>query len=471
VSPGCPTGIPPTAVSTFRSDERNERREEYEIVPQQQTMTILKQPEWVDAQVETVDVKYFTFFVRNMHKCLIYTSLFPNAVNEIFARSTQSKPLKHAVLSISSLLADYVVNRPFTRALVHKQEAMASVQQCLSSGEITEDLAIAVFLLLLLDCFIGKEAARAHLQGLNSILKVLNLDTSNINPLSWNNISPVLLLIWRNAMRVDAMLATIREEVPIFPQFPAEFNSLQRSWAVTLAKDGRSADLGMASFALDNFYQRANHLLRKGIDIRNSDEYLDNPETREAYEALIRERVTLLRQEHAAWLEQPAIAFGVQLELMAQQGDVPANTPRFLDYPPLIIQDKKFCLLLNEWRALYLYITIIAIPNRLRRHTMEEVTHAIEICRTHAALTLPPLSWEMRSEFFAALTVAYVFAGGKNYHRELDWVHDRLAKIEKLKYPILTSFQALFLNVQNFREGWDEWDLDVEGNLTPGTVY
>jgi hypothetical protein len=427
---------------------------------------ISKEPQWTDILVDPIDSRYFHFFVSYMNNILIYANFFPAAINEIFARTIQSKPLHHIVLSMSSAFIDRHLQRSTERELVHKQEALASLQQCLSSGEITEDVAIAICLMLFMDCFSGKATPQAHLRGLYLVLKELHLDSSANSPLFWDKVSPLVLLIWRIALRLDTMVATIQQCLPIFPPFPAEYNALQRKWAVNLAKDGRSADWAIASFALDNFYQRAVRWAREAGEMVYSAEYLTNPEIRTAHEALTKLRLATLRQEHADWLQQPACISAMQLEQLAQQGEIPSNIATFLDYPPVIIYDRKFNLLLNEWRAQYLFVqTFIAMPLSQRKHTRTELSHAIEVCRTHAALSLEPHSKEFASEFFAMLTAGHSFVGGAQFQREFRWVYDRISEINEMRHPLLTQFQHFLDKVKGFTRfspDWEDFDDDFD---------
>jgi hypothetical protein len=332
--------------------------------------------------------------------------------------------------------------------------------------------------MIFMDCFSGRTTPQTHLRGLYLVLKELHLDSSTNSPLFWDKVSPVVLLIWRIALRLDTMIATIQQCLPVFPPFPAEYNALQRNWAVNLAKDGRSADWAIASFALDNFYQRAIRWAREAGEMYYSAEYSTNSEIRAAHEALTRQRIAILRQEHSEWLQQPACILAMQMENLAQQGEIPSNSATFLDYPPVIIYGRKFNLLLNEWRAQYLFIeAFVAAPLIKRQHTRTELSHAIEICRTHAALALGPISKDFATEFFAVLTTGYTFAGGQRFQREFRWVFDRIAEINGMKHPLLTQFQHFLDKVKNFEKispDWDDFDEDAGelllAELALGTV-
>jgi len=415
---------------------------------------ILKEPEWKDLQVDPYDVKYFNFFLAHCQQFIPYFEVFPAASGEIFGRSTQNVPLQNAVLAISALVVDHTLRRPLTRALTFKEKAFRSLQQSLAIGKIDEDLAIAVFLMLVMDMFSGRETAQAHLRGFHLVLKELGVDAGGDRPLYWNSVSPVLMLLWRVALRFDGLIATIQDTVPVFPPFPAEYNTLNRKWASGTAIDGRSADWCIAAFALDNIYQRACHYLKPFTHLRNTMHH--DPEI----DRIVGERLRELRKEHAAWIREPAVALAQQIELLAQQGEFPDNVPRFLDYPPVVIHDRKFIFLLQEWRSIYCFINCIGVPLSWRRHTRSLINLSIDTCRTHTTLaaTVPPESRQFAPVFFAMLSAGFAFCGGARFRREFEWVRQRLDRIIGLNSPVLAKFQTYVNNVKEYHRVQPEWD-------------
>jgi len=437
----------------------------YELIDIQETTMpismILKDPEWKEVQVDPMDIKYFNYFLAHCEQFIPYFEIFPGASGEIFGRSTQNVPLQNAILAISAMVVDHSLKRPLTRALSFKEKAFRSLQQSLAIRKIDEDLAIAVFMMLLMDIFSGRETAQAHLRGFHLVLRELGVHVGGDGPLHWDKVSPVLMLLWRVAIRFDGMISTIQDTVPVFPTFPAELNSLNRKWAMGLATDGRSADWVLAAFALDNFYQRACHYLKPFRHLRNALENPYDPET----DRIVGKRLAELRREHAAWLRQPGVAMATNIELLAQQGEFPNNPDRFLEYPPLIVHDRKFVLLLNEWRSLYCFITCIGVPLSWRRHTRTLITVAIDACRSHSAITLSPKSREFAPAFFAMLSAGYAFCGGVRFRGEFQWVRSRIERIISVKNPLLAKFQSYIDNVKEFNRvqpEWDEFDPEFE---------
>ena len=220
--------------------------------------------------------------------------------------------------------------------------------------------------------------------------------------------------------------------------------------------------MGVASFALDTIFQRANYL-RQFAHVRGTDEYLYDDLSRARFQAVIQEKIDALSKEHTAWLEQPAIARAFQLEEMGQETEPQSNVPRFLDYPPRIIYDRKFNLLLNEWRGQYLFLQLVPVPISMRRHSRTVIHHAIEICRTHAAIDLEPLSREWVSEFMAVLTAGHAFIGGTKFEKEFDWVYREINRAAGLNNPLLSKFQYFVDKVRGYAyvaPVWTEFDED-----------
>ena len=445
----------PTSYSTGTNDITCPSANQVNVARRRSTLWTLnlRQPIWTDAQVDPIDGKYFHFFLLHMNHHVIYGDLFPNLMTEVFARTLQSKPLRHAVLAVSAALVDEYLQRPAVRALVHKQQAITSLQQSLGTGDITEEVAISIFILLSMDAFNSFDIPQSHLRGFGLVLKELRLDWDD--PLIWNKASPVLMLVWRMATRLDSGVALVQRALPVLPHCPAENIPLHRTWALTLAKDGRSADWALASFALDDINHCAIHWTLESAIVRATAEYINNAEIRDAYELLMQQRMERLCQEHANWLQQPVCMLAMQMELLAQSREVPSNSIKFLDYPPLVIYDSKFTHLLNQWRSTAIFLSLRS-QDSLQR-SCSQINHAIEICRTHIAKPLPSSNPDLVAEVFALISTSYVFGGGIMYKSEFKWVHDRISEVCMIKHPVLSSFQTFLDGVRLIHAGFPEW--------------
>src|SRR6202035_1146937 len=89
---------------------------------------------------------------------------------------------------------------------------------------------------------------------------------------------------------------------------------------------------------------------------------------------------------HRQWLSLPIIMMADQREREAQKHPAEPLTQRFLHYDALRIHDRQYANLLNHWRGLKIYISLIQYPEMGPGPAMlERVLTAIEICRTYIA--------------------------------------------------------------------------------------
>lgn len=117
---------------------------------------------------------------------------------------------------------------------------------------------------------------------------------------------------------------------------------------------------------------------------------------------------------------------------------------RFLQYETLPIEDHYYAKLLNQWRAAFIYATLILpFPDE-----DIQIMHAIDICRTTAALGYEAFSgpqWECL--FYAGMVLGQV---------EREWIVDR-CKMIAARMPVLSPHVEKLTRV--WREGRGEWNL------------
>jgi hypothetical protein len=174
------------------------------------------------------------------------------------------------------------------------------------------------------------------------------------DPSSWRNVLPLLMLIWRLTIPLDAVTAAIQFTVPVLPPTPMNTNHCHRLWAMSLTKDLRNVDMALALFALDDLFHRLRHWAVECHVFMTSPDYLNNSDVRKVYNTISEQRLASLWKEHQIWIEQPICALVMQLELYAQIRANKLSTAdllKFLDYPPIVIYDHNFMfmLMLNAW--------------------------------------------------------------------------------------------------------------------------
>jgi len=157
-----------------------------------------------------------------MSNILPYVNIFPSAPSSLFSTSLYHPALRHSVLSISALIADKKSGKGRERALEHLQKSLKLLQNSLSAVEVDEAVAISIFLVAYFNVSSGEHsAARKHLHGLQMVLAQLEKEhlTKNGGILSPHAVSPLTMLVWRMAIRMDFILAIIYGRRPIFPMY------------------------------------------------------------------------------------------------------------------------------------------------------------------------------------------------------------------------------------------------------------
>ena len=175
-----------------------------------------------DPDIPPSDLPYFKFFLAEMPNVLPYVNIFPSTVSALFSCSINHSALRYSVLSVSALIADKKSDRGRTRALQHMQKSLKLIQDNLSAAEVDEGVAISIFLLAYFNVSSGEHStSRKHLRGLQMVLNQLqhNHLIRNGGTVSPCAISPLAMLVWRMAIRMDFIVAVTYGRRPIFPMY------------------------------------------------------------------------------------------------------------------------------------------------------------------------------------------------------------------------------------------------------------
>jgi Fungal specific transcription factor domain len=155
--------------------------------------------------VDDMDLPYFGHFLSRMPQLMSFVDLFPSVVGDVFARSLEHAALRHSILTISTLLTTggQTLDILPSRHYYHKQKALQLLQMSLggSPKDLTENDAIAIFLLLWLDVNSGSSmSATHHLRGLYQVLQQVQNNTRESTG-GFGGVSALLMLVWRSAYR------------------------------------------------------------------------------------------------------------------------------------------------------------------------------------------------------------------------------------------------------------------------------
>ena len=187
------------------------------------TLSFPREPALIpDPDTPPSDTYYFHFFLTEMSNVLPYINLFPSTSSALVSGSFHHPALRHSILSISALIADTKAQKGPEKALEHLAKSLKFLQTHLSSVDLDEGVAISIFLLSYFNVSSGQHStARKHLSGLCMVLQQLQQKhmVRNGGVLSPYAISPLTMLIWRMAIRMDFIMSLLYGLRPILPVY------------------------------------------------------------------------------------------------------------------------------------------------------------------------------------------------------------------------------------------------------------
>lgn len=180
--------------------------------------------------MSTVDTEiYLKPIVNDMALRFPYVNLFPGMAENLFATSTQHPALRESVLYAAISIHDRQYEGQKAIADQHLQQALQLLQTRISLNDMDEGLAITCFLLADMCMMIGDcIKARKHLRGMRAVLNTLSAGGSTQGfTLPPGNLSPLLMLVRRMAIRVDFIVSIACGQSPILPGFvPTQLGSV-----------------------------------------------------------------------------------------------------------------------------------------------------------------------------------------------------------------------------------------------------
>lgn len=424
--------------------------------------------------VDPRDSGYFYYFLSGMPAILPYTSLFPSIVTEVFMRSVLHITLRHSVLSISSMIVDYRCQRSMERFHWQYGTSIRKINASISSMDIDEGIIIAVFLITWIDVVRAElRASRKHLNGLNLLLQEIQKkyrytgnDGALVEYTGGTGLTPLIMQLWRIAIRLDFTTSLYLVQPPVFPPIPSEQQELHRQWIILSTPDDASTEWALATFAQDDLMHRACHLASRARDIRKSASYTSDLEQK------ILEEVTQLEAESDNWHRRQVVAFAEQLEQGAQldpdaddaqpsfscQGDQPWS---FVDFPPRRIINTFYANLAISARAVSIYISLIAYPIIGAGPNPQRFLDAVEICRTLAGLG-EDKTHTASSKVWVMFLAGVAFGGDEGYEEGTNWLLWRLQSIVRM-FPLMKNAVKAYSELWK-KEGdfWDEMDRIAE---------
>jgi hypothetical protein len=423
------------ATPSTESSSQSDSQSDTEIV---EVLGPPRSPVAEECLVDDIDFPYFTFFLHKMPIYFEYTIYFPELVPILLAHSVAHTAMRHTILSMSSMSLDTARNQPLVRFYRHRHKAITHLQDALAHNAVDIGVAIAIYLFAWMDYSSGfQESGHKHLCGLFMITEHFRKQGQ----------IGVCIALRKMAIRTDFWSAYMSGRTPAFPALTSEGIYHQPPWLGIFALDTEIAQWAAASFVLDALWHRTCHMHLTAEQSREEDGSLP-PFT----------MIDLIDLEiaHRQWLSLPIIIKAEQREREAQQLPCQPLTPRFLHYDPIRIHDRQYVTLLNHWRGIKIYISLIQYPEMGPGPAMlERVPTAIEICRTYAAGIQRPGGplWNLLPMSFAGVA----FGGENRYPMESRWVLEKIAESGITEFPMMMHI---------FKRVWKFWS--YKGNYMQG---
>jgi hypothetical protein len=202
--------------------------------------------------------------------------------------------------------------------------------------------------------------------------------------------------------------------------------------------------------AADGFHA-ACHLANKARLIRRS------PERSQETDCKVFSAVARLEANIRTWIDRPVLRAAQYLEQSAQNEiENPPNVESFVDYPALTIRNSFFANLLNGWRAVSIYASLIINPV-IGQPKPPVFELAVDICRTYATLG-PDRSYTASSKVWIMFLAGVVFGGRRRSPKETEWISRQVNQIA-IMFPLMkdaiSSYQRLWDTEGEF---WDEME-------------
>ena len=421
--------------------------------------TIRRQPVAPEDIVSPLDNSYFAFFLRTMPHVLPYPRLFPTIVKEVFTRSVVHRTLRHSVLSISSMIADYRLQRSMDRFHYNYITSLRMIQNSIQLQDVDEATTLAVFLVLWIDVVRAElRSSTKHLRGLYLLLQEIqkkcrppDMDAGIfIDKSGGVGVSPLIMSIWRLAIRLDFTTSLYLCSAPVFPTIPAEQQDFHRRWVILTTPNVTTAEWALATFAQDNLMHRACHLANRARSIRVSLDYTVEKEWE------IRAAAEGLHKENEAWHERPIVrqAQSIEESLPFDPPASPTEDPYlFSHYPCRPIANPFYANLYISSLAASIYISLITDPQIGPGTQTNRFMDAVRICQTLSGLRDDKSQPE--SSKIWIIFLAGVAFGGHRSPRESKWLLWRM-------HEILKSFPLMKRSVDAYEKMWnvdgDFWD-------------
>jgi len=347
-----------------------------------------------DTPVYAVDPRYLHYFLQELPTILSIDYLFPNVLICILGMTMGNPALWHAVLALSSYLADTVAGRPTATTYLHLEKSLPLIQLAISTLTIDDSHIAAVFCLTYLSLASGEIAsAGRHLDGL--ILMLEHRDSTQTGE------NPLVNAIRRMAVRFDNVRAATGRELA-FHSHKLDTTISRREWLPKLLDPDKLdvIEWALAEFELEDLANQVLHLNQRARNMRASATH--NPETDE-HELLFRADVLL--DQLRKWRLRPILK-AAETEQNISELDTPINEPppTFLNYPSLRITNFIYAKLIILYYRLLIIASFVIYP-QIGPQPVERQEAAIALCQHYVAYKA------LRPRISSVVVLPLAFAG------------------------------------------------------------
>ena len=374
------------------------------------------------------------------------------------------------------MIADYRLRRPMDRFIILYGRSLHRIQDSIRLHDLDEGTTLAVFLILWIDVVRAElRSSRKHLRGLYLLFQELQkqhrLPNSNpgilIDGRGGLSISPLMMQIWRIAIRLDFTTSLYLFQPPVFPVIPPEQQDLHRQWILPSTPDADTAEWALAAFAQDNLMHRACHLACQARAMRNSPSHTQKTELEIIY------RAEELEAQCQDWYQRPIVMHAESIEQSAQLDTTSSSAEsspsssdsptvedplaKFLDYPRCRIVNPFYANLVASARAASIYISLIAHPVIGPGPNSKRFQDAVEICQILAGLG-QDTTHTASSKIWIMFLAGCAFGGVRRSGKEAEWLRWRMEGIVKL-FPLMGNAVTMYEGLWDVEgDFWDEMD-------------
>jgi len=340
----------------------------------------------------------------------------------------------------------------------HIQRILPGIQKAINDVKITSEHIHSVSILSWLALMSG-DLCTAHRHQKGLFLMFLETRQISFDGTPTNNPDPMLMFLYRMALKVDNTLA-YRNFPQAFPPI-TDHDCFHRQWLPHFITKQEDLESCLAAFKLDDFTNQICHLHRKARQLGYQSQ-IDLDPTLEPI-------ATKLLTELEAWHSLPMIQPHVPL-IIPQNPFVPSSKTenQFLQYPPYSVKDPLFAQMMLIHASLLIHLSIV-ITGTLGPYPQLRHDFAVQICRIYAALVAEQgaLKKTGQSRLINALWLAGLVFGSSDHSEgnasailklilAFDWLEKALLGIDKGK-----GYRAASKLADSLNEIWaDNGDVD-----------